>query len=203
MPDVLNVAELYVGKPDQSLTTGAVQAAAPMTGMSNGAVTIDARTALDAAVWGNGAGYVSEDGVTLSQQRSTKDLPDWGKVAVRTLLDSWDGTIHFRMLSTSRLTMEWLAGEDNVAWTAATQTAGNQMKVGLGAALPPAHAWVFSMKDEDRRMRIYVPNGVVSEVGDTNFTASDGVMWDLTIKCNDDGTGHAIYILTDDGMLTA
>lgn len=203
MPDVLNVAEVYIGKPDQSLTTGAVQAAAPMTGMSNGDVTIDARTALDAAVWGNGAGYVSEDGVTLSQQRSTRDLPDWGKVAVRPLLDSWDGTIHFRMLSTSRLTMEWLAGEDNVTWTAATKTAGNQMKVGLGAALPPAHAWVFSMKDEDRRMRIYVPNGVVSEVGDTNFTASDGVMWDLTIKCTDDGTGHAIYILTDDGLLAA
>lgn len=199
----LSVNDVYLGLPDQSLTTGAVQTAEPLTGMTNGAVTLDARTALASAAWGTGSGYVSEAGVTLSQNKSTSKLRDWSRSGVRTLLDSFDGTVRYAELQTDEETMSRMVGEDNVTATDATQTHGKQLKVGIGPNLPPARAWVFSMKDEDRRMRIYIPNGTVTAVADTTFVANNGVMWDFTIDCNDDGTGHCIYLLTDDGVVSA
>lgn len=199
----LNTSAVYVGRPDQSLTTGAVQSATPLTGLTAGQVTIDARAALDATAWGNGGGYVSQNGLTLSQNRSTTKLKDWGLNGVRTLLEDFTGSVRFGMLQTDETSMKWMVGDANVTTKAATQTAGTQLTVAIGAQLPPARAWVFSMKDEDRRMRIYIPNGTITAVADVNFVSNDGVIWDMTIECDDDGTGHCIYILTDDGVISA
>lgn len=199
----LDSRQVYLGMPDQSLTTGAVQVAPTLTGIADGAVTIDARAALDSTVWGAGCGYVSEDGLTLSQNKSTSKLPDWGRNAVRTLLDSFDGSVQFALLQTDPTAMRWMVGDENVAVKAATTTTGEQMVVGIGASIPPARSWVWSMKDGDRRMRIFVPNGTVSAVADTSFVANDGVKWNLTVSADDDGTGHSIYILTDDGIFAA
>lgn len=199
----LNTAAVFVGRPDQSLTTGAVQSATPLTGMTNGAVSIDARTALATKDWGNGGGYVSQNGVTLSQNRSTTKLKDWGLNGVRTLLEDFTGSIRFGMLQTDETSMKWMVGDSNVTTKAATTTAGNQLVVAIGAELPPARAFCFSMKDEDRRMRIYIPKGTITSVADVNFVSNDGVIWDMTIECDDDGTGHCIYILTDDGQIVS
>lgn len=199
----LNTAAVFVGRPDQSLTTGAVQSATPLTGMTNGAVSIDARTALATKDWGNGGGYVSQNGVTLSQNRSTTKLKDWGLNGVRTLLEDFTGSIRFGMLQTDEPSMKWMVGDSNVTTKAATATAGNQLAVAIGAELPPARAFCFSMKDEDRRMRIYIPKGTITSVADVNFVSNDGVIWDMTIECDDDGTGHCIYILTDDGQIVS
>lgn len=192
-----NVNNVFIGAPLQSLTTGAVQTAPVGT-----AAPTDARVALPSA-WGEGAGYVSQDGVTMSQSRSTTTLKDWGLNSVRTLLDDFTNTVQYSELETSYETMVRMVGEDNVTRTAANATHGEQLNVAIGPILAPARAWVFSMKDEDRRLRIYIPNGQVTEVGDTNFVANDGVKWNFTITCNDDGTGHTIYILTDNGEVVS
>jgi hypothetical protein len=77
------------------------------------------------------------------------------------------------------------------------------MKVGFGPDLPPAQAFCFSMKDEDRRMRLVIPNGQVTAVDSVSFTRNDIVKWNFTITANDDGTGHSMYLLTDDGEVVA
>lgn len=192
-----DVNKVYVGAPSQSLTTGAVQTAPVGT-----AAPTDARAALPSA-WGNGSGYVSQDGVTLAQDKSTETLKDWGLNAVRTLLTDFTGTVQFAEMETSAEVMQRIFGEDNVTVTPATTTHGEQLKVAIGPDLPPAQAWCFSMKDEDRRMRIYIPNGQITAVDNVTFVPNSGVVWPVTITCNDDGTGHCIYIYTDDGVTSA
>lgn len=192
-----DVSKVYVGAPYQNLTVGAVQTAAVGT-----ACPSSARAALSAD-WDNGTGYVSQDGVTLAQDRSTETLKDWGLNAVRTLLTDFTGTIKFAEMETSYETMCRMVGSGNVTQTAADGGHGEQLIVAIGPELPPARAWCFSMKDEDRRMRIFIPNGEITAVDNTTFVKNSGVVWPFTITCNDDGTGHCIYLLTDDGQIVS
>ena len=190
-----NVSKVYVGAPDQSQTVGAVQTAA--IGVT---APTDARSSLPSADWGDGSGYISQDGVTFAQNRSTETLKDWGLNNVRTLLTDFNGTIQFSEMETSQEVMERIFGSANVSVTAATASHGEQLSVSIGPEMPPACAWCFSMKDEDRRMRIFIPNGQITNVDNVTFVKNSGVVWPVTITCNDDGTGHCIYIFTDDGV---
>lgn len=192
-----DVKKVYVGAPYQNLTVGAVQTAPVGT-----ACPASARAALSAD-WDNGTGYVSQDGVTLAQDRSTETLKDWGLNAVRTLLTDFTGTVQFAEMETSYETMCRMVGDGNVTLTPADAANGEQLLVAIGPEMPPARAWCFSMKDEDRRMRIFIPNGQITAVDNTTFVKNSGVVWPFTITCNDDGTGHCIYILTDDGAIVA
>lgn len=185
---------VYIGKPEQSVT-GAVATAA-----ANTAVPADAKVALDTSVW-TASGYVSEDGVTFSQDRSTTNIKDWSGANIRTLLDEFTGTIQYAEAETTYETMCRMVGAANVTKTDATTEHGTQLKVGFGPDLPPAQAFCFSMKDEDRRMRLVVPNGQVTAVDSVSFTRNDIVKWSFTITANDDGSGHSIWLLSDDGVV--
>ena len=186
-----NTEEVYLGKP----VTGAVQTApVGTTGPT------DAGTELPSASW-DASGFVDENGVTLSQTRNTNDLKAWGGSTVRTMLNEFDGTVQYSEMQTDEVVMKRMVGADKVTITAATSGHGKQMKVSLGSDLPDPIAWVFSMKDGDKRVRIYIPKGQLTEVGDTNFVHNGAIKWDFTIKALDDGTGNSIYIFTDDGKV--
>ena len=75
----IDAKKVLVGAPDQSTTTGAVNFAPIGTTLPT-----DATTALDNAF--SKCGYVSEDGITLSQNYSTTDIHDWSRATVRTMV---------------------------------------------------------------------------------------------------------------------
>ena len=184
-----NSKRVYLGKP----VSGAVQTAPVGT-----TAPTDATTELTG--WDE-SGFVNSSGVTMSQSRSTSDLTSWGGTTVRSMLDSFDATVKYAEMETDPVVMKRMVGEENVVVVDATADHGQRMKVSLGSDLPEPVAWVFNMKDGDRRMRIYIPNGQLTEIGDTNFVHNDAVQWEFTIKALDDGTGKCIYIFTDDGQV--
>ena len=59
------------------------------------------------------------------------------------------------------------------------------------------------MKDGDARIVIVVPDGQITEVGEVTFASNSAVSWPVTLSCYPDSTGTCIYILTDDGVVTA
>lgn len=186
---------VFIGKPEQSVT-GAVATAAVGT-----ACPSDAKVQLGSA-W-TASGYVSEDGVSFSQDRSTTQIKDWSGANIRTLLDEFTGTIQYAEAETTYETMCRMVGASNVTKTVATTQHGTQLKVAFGPELPPAQAFCFSMKDEDRRMRLFVPNGQVTAVDSVSFVRNDVVKWNFTITANADSSGNSIYLLTDDGETVA
>lgn len=195
-----NTADVRIGAPDQ-LTTGAIKHAPLGTTIPDLADVKPSGVTLDNAFEGNE--YVSEDGLTLTPEKSTTDIKDWSGAIVRKVLESFDGTLSWKMISTNAGALGVAFGANHVTTSAATTAHGNQVKVELGAYLPEAQSWVFLMKDGAARIVIVVPNGQVTEVGEVTFAANEAVGWEVTLSTYPDANGNSIYILTDDGVTTA
>jgi len=197
MPDT---NEVRVGMPEQK-TTGAIKYAPVGTDLPDLSDISVASVVLDSAFTGNE--YVSEDGLTLTPSKSTADIKDWSGATVRKVLESFDGTLTWIMISTNANAMKITFGEENVTTEAATLTHGNQVRASLGADLPDVKSWVFLMKDGDARIVIVVPKGQITELQDVTFAANSAVGWGVTLATYPDENGKSIYIMTDDGVVTA
>lgn len=189
--------KVYLFGPDQSTTTGAVLKAA-----IGATAPTDARTALGSG-WTSAAGYLSEAGVTLNINRSTTAIKDWGLNTVRTATTDFTTNITGEFLQMDADSAKTLFGNDNVTVTAATTTKPETVKVSIGPSMPDSAAFVLNMKDGERRGRIYVPNGQITQVGSPTFVPGSGNVWPFTLECYDDGTGHSVYLFLDDGVVAS
>ena len=196
-----NTSDVRIGAPDQG-TTGAIlhaplgTALPTMASISKTGVTWSGQSSFV------GNEYVSEDGLTLSPARSTADIKDWSGSTVRKVLESFDGTLQWTMISTDKNALEIAFGSKHVTYLTAASTHGHQAQAALGAYLPDEYAWVFMMKDGDARIIIAVPDGQITDVGDVIFANNAAVGWNVTLSCYPDSSGNSIYIITDDGLYT-
>lgn len=195
-----SVKDVRIGAPDQK-TTGAIKHAPLGTAIPTLANITKAAVAINEAFVGDE--YVSEDGLTLTPSMSTTDIKDWSGATVRKVLESFDGTLSWTMISTNKDALEVAFGSANVTSVTASTTHGHQAQATLGAYLPEEQAWVFLMKDGDARVVIAVPDGQITEVGEVTFASNSAIGWKVTLSCYPDSNGNCIYIMTDDGQVTA
>lgn len=189
----INANKVYMPSPDQSATTGAVATAATGT-----TAPTDATTALT-NTWVSG-GYIDENGISLGVTRSVTPIKDWSQSVVRNALTDFNATISLAFMQMDEFAAQEMLGASNVTKTAATSTKGELLKLSIGSELPPVKSWCFSMKDGDRRVRVYIPRGQITELnGDITFVPSAVNVWGCTLSTYDDGTGHSLYVFYDDG----
>ena len=193
-------ADVRVGAPDQKVT-GAIKHAPKGTAIPALTDITKAAVTLNQAFTGDE--YVSQNGLTLAPSMSTTEIKDWSGATVRKVLESFDGTLSWTMISTNAGALAIAFGADHVTTAAATTTHGAQVQAALGAYLPEEQAWVFLMKDGDARIVIAVPDGQITEVGEVTFASNAAVGWQVTLSCYPDASGNCIYIMTDDGVTTA
>lgn len=190
----IDVSKVLVGAPNQK-TTGAIMDAPLGTALP---------TSATAATTGfTGSGYITEDGLSLTIDRSTKDLTDWSGATVRKVLENFDGTLSWSEMEMSYEALCHAFGKENVKKVVATKDHGEQITVEVGAELPEARSWVFNMVDGNNAMRVVVPNGQVTEIDEITFAATDSINLPLTLACYPDSNGKSIYIYTDDGNKAA
>ncbi len=190
----IDATKVLVGAPDQSSTVGAVQYAA-----TTASLPTDAKTAWSA---GTSCGYVSEDGLVISTDYGTKEIKDWSKSTVRTLLDEFTGEVTFSFIQTDYESLCAIFGTENVVKVNATSTHGTQITVKIGAHIAGAKAYVFNMKDGNAKVRVVLPNATPTLNGDLTFNAGDAINWSVKLTCGADVNGESIYIYTDDGVAT-
>lgn len=195
-----NTKDVRIGAPDQK-TTGAIKHAPLGTTLPSLSDIKVSGVTLDPAFTGDE--YVSEDGLTLTPSMSTTEIKDWSGATVRKVLESFDGTLAWTMISTNANSLGVAFGEGHVDTQAAGADHGAQTKVSLGAHLPDPESFVFLMKDGDARIVIIVPNGQVTEVGEVTFASNAAVGWNVTLSTYPDENGESIYILTDDGEVVS
>ena len=183
---------VLVGAPDQA-TTGAILSAPKGTALPTTAIAT-----LNIAF--TDSGYVNEDGVTLTPERSTKTIKDWSGAAIRSILEEFNGTLSWAHLELNEESLKNAFGDDYVTATAAGVSNGAQLAVEIGAHEMPRKSWAFRMKDGLVRILIVVPDGQITETGEVSFTKSDAITLPVVLSCYPDASGNSIYIYTDDGV---
>lgn len=196
----VNSNNVIIGAPDQ-LVTGAALVAPVGTPMPDLDDVTKASVTINEAF--RDTGYLNEDGLTVGFGMSTSYIKDWGLNKVRNYLEEFDGTVAFKFLETNANALELICGPDNIETVAATTTDGAKIKAAFGARLAPSRAWIFRIKDGDARMIICLPNAQVTEIEDVTISASAAVEWGVTLSCSADADGNSIYVITDDGVVSA
>lgn len=192
----INAAQVYMPGPNQSKTAGAISTADEGT-----TAPTDARTTLGAD-WTSG-GYVTDAGVTMNITRSTSAVKEWGQSVVRKPLSDFDITFSIPFMQVDEFFAKEAFGASNVTKTAADSTHGNILEVAIGPALAEIKAWCIDMIDGDRYVRAYVPRGQITELGNVPFVPTAVNEYPSTLSCYDDGTGHSVYLIYDDGEVTS
>lgn len=187
MPDSRNIV---AGKP---LAAGGVLIAPPGT-----ALPTDTTTALNVAF--KAAGYIGEDGLTETTDRSTDKVKAWGGDVVKVLQTDFSVTYQFTFLETLNAdVLKAVYGDDNVTTTAATSSSGSLHAVKVNGDVLPHKSFVFEVKDGDARIRICVPDGQITEVGDVTYSDGEVVGYQVTVEAFRDSTtdANALKYLND------
>lgn len=126
-------------------------------------------------------GYIGEDGITQSIPGSgdAETIKAWQNGAtVRTIRSASEDlpTFQFVMLETKKESLESFFG------TTVTQTATEGSLVYASTASRSHYSWVFDVVDGAELERIYIPDGVVTEVGDRVYANGEAIGYEVTIE---------------------
>lgn len=192
----VNASNVLSGAPDQ-LTTGPILSAPRGVALPTSVTDpIDSQFA--------DSGYISEDGLTLTPERSSESIRDWSGSVVKQILTEFAATLAWAHLETTLASLRNYFGDDNVEVIEATSTEGRRITAKLAAAELPRKSWVFKVKDGAARVLIVVPDGQVTETGEVAFVKSGAITWPVTMSTYPDGDGVHVYVYLDDGqVLTA
>ena len=152
----------------------------------------------------NAAGYIGEDGVTETNERSTDRIRAWGGSTVKVVQTEHNVTYKFTFLETlNGDVLKAVYGEDNVTTTAATVSKGTLHAVKVTGATLPHMPFAFEVKDGDAKIRIDVPDGQITEVGDITYSDSEVIGYEVTVEAFEDEFGVKAYKYMDDGKFAA
>ncbi len=190
-----SVLKIINGKP---LATGGV-----LRDPANTAVLpTDSKTVLPAGFIA--LGYIGEDGVEETVDRSTDKIKAWGGDVVKVVQTDFSVTYGFTFYeSASADVLKAVYGDANVTTTPATTTSGTEQAVKINSTTLPNSRWVFEIKDGDARIRIVVPIGRITAVGAVTYNDGSVVGYPVTIEAFPDASGNQAYKYLNDGVKSA
>jgi hypothetical protein len=177
-----NANKVFVGKP---LVTGGIYAAPVGT-----ALPTDSVVALNSAF--QTVGYVTDDGLTKTVNRDSATVFAWGGDTIALIQKSFSADFKFKMAEyLSVVTQTLLYGSANVS--VATATGTDSVAVQVTSQAPPHNSWVVEMKQGNGRVRLVIPDGVISDTGDVVYKDDDVASLEVTVTAFADPTAHFFY----------
>lgn len=149
-----------------------------------------ASTALGSAF--ENMGYISEDGVVNNNARESEDIKAWGGDTVLSPQTSKTDTFQMTFIEVlNKAVLKAVHGEDNVTGDLETG-----LTVRVNSKELEAAAWVIDMEmTQGVLKRIVIPNGKVTEIGETTYADNSAVGYQTTITAfpGTDGDSHKEY----------
>jgi hypothetical protein len=188
-------------------TAANVVAGVPLAtgGILIGALSAAAPTTAQGALPGfTAAGYIGDSGVVETNERSTDKIRAWGGDTVKVVQTEHNVSYQFTFLETLNAdVLKAVYGDDNVTTTAATASTGTLHEVSINGATLPHKSYVFEVKDGDAKIRIYIPDGQITEVGDVAYSDGEVVGYEVTVEAFGDDLGNKAYKFLDNGKFSA
>ncbi len=171
-------------------------------GVLIGALTAALPTTASGSTTGfTAAGYVGEDGVTESYDRSTDRIRAWGGDTVKIVQTEFGATYQFTFLETLNAdVLKAVYGDANVTTTAATASTSQLHAVKVTGQTLPHKRYIFELKDGNAKIRIVIPDGQISEVGEITYSDSEVIGYEVTVEAFADATGVNAYKYLDNGL---
>lgn len=150
----------------------------------------DATAALPSGI--TALGLISDEGVSLTRDRSTDDIRAWGGQIARTVQTEFSETATLTFLESDKAeVLKEVYGEGNVSVT------GGNIAITHNEQVLPSRVFVFDMKDGDKRRRLVLPNAQITATEDITFVHSDVIKYGVTITAYPDESGNCAYEYID------
>lgn len=140
-------------------------------------------------------GYLSEDGVTLTDARTIEKIPVWQLFyAARMIVTERDFMIAFVMRQWSEVNVPLAFGGGVVS----TVTAGNYKYTPPAPELIDERAAMVDWVDGTKKYRLIVPRCLVTENVETNLSRTAAADLPITLSIVGDDSADNWYLLTND-----
>jgi len=148
-------------------------------------------------------GYAGADGLTETIDRSTEKVKAWGGDTVKVLQTDFSVQYEFMLYETlfdeaNKAVFGDTAGI--VTKTGGTTGLTTKLAIKLKSDTLPNCRWVFDMKDGIAKVRIVVPVGQVTTVGEITYSDESVIGYPVTVEAYPDGSGNQAYKYTSDGV---
>ena len=188
------ISNVVAGKP---LSTGAILVAPLGTALPT---TVD--TAPNVAFVNTG--YIGEAGVTENNARSVEKIRAWGGDTVKVTQTEHTLTYQFEFIeSLNTEVLKTVYGTANVTTTAASASKGTLQSIKITSDVLPHKSYIFEIKDGDAKVRIVIPDGQITEIGETTYSDAAAISYQVTVECFPDSSAGKAYKYTDDGVKSA
>lgn len=148
-------------------------------------------------------GFADDNGLKQRETRSTTDVFVWGGDLAGTLQTQYDRTMTYRLMqfrNTEVLSAAY--GISNVSVIPATTLQGKEIAVKLNPNLLDTRSWVFDGFYNTNLVRIVIPIGRITTIGEVDMTHKSYMTIECTLKAYPDSSKNHGYLYINDGMPT-
>lgn len=147
-------------------------------------------------------GFANDAGLRQREERTGTDVFVWGGDLAGTLQERYSRTMTFTLMQFMNTDVLATAyGINNVSVVAATATQGKEIAVKLNPTLLDTVSWVFDGFYQENLVRIVIPIGRVTQVGDVDLTHKSYATFECTLKAYPDSEKNHGYMYLNDGVL--
>ena len=173
-----NRNNVLVGAPDVKAAGGITLGDVVPAG---GAIPTDAVTAIDLSHGHEPAGFVSEDGVTKTVDRTIEKIRDWNGDTIITVQSDHGVTLQLTFMEgANAVVLKRIFGEENVIIDGENITI-----LDTAAELPHFSLNIEIKGSATRKIRLFAPDAQITETGDVTFVRSGVIQYQVTIECFD------------------
>lgn len=161
-------------------------------------------TAVAALTGFTALGYIGDNGLVETIDRSSNKVKAWGGDIVKVVQTDFSVQYGFTFYeSLNGDVLKAVHGDGNVTTTAATSTSGTLHAIKINGGELPSSQWVFEVRDGLARVRIVVPIGQITSVGDITYSDESVIGYAVKIEAFPDADGNQAYKYVDDGRFSA
>lgn len=173
-----NKSNVLIGAPDVS-AAGGFSIGKVIRDDSN--LPDDATTPLGESYEAKPGGYITEEGLTKTTDRSTEKIKDWNGDTVLIVQTEHGVSLQFTCMETANANvLKMIHGEDNVL-----VDEGKITVIDSGDELEPVSLDFLMLGGQGRKIRAFAPEASVTEVGEVQYVKTGVIQYPVTVECLD------------------